>query len=112
MKRDNVFQHLLDFSRSLRDAGIHQALDSAGDDWYGSATTLVLDYFEQVDDGLFEDARQYAESLGLPDPPTQNAWGALCMNIGRKKLLAKTGEYRQSVRPTSHARVAPVWRRA
>lgn len=39
----------------------------------------------------------------------QNSWGALFSSYAKKGIIQKTGEYRKSVRPSSHGRVIPVW---
>lgn len=35
--------------------------------------------------------RQYAEGLGLPSPPSNNAWGRLMLKAVRDKLITHAG---------------------
>jgi len=101
-------------SAALRDEGAARALVNAGATWNERATQVALFYFRAAgwDGALFEDVRGYAEALGLPSPPSPNAWGALALSMSKTGLIKKTGVYMNSRSSRSHARAQPVWRLA
>lgn len=98
--------------KTLRDVGAQQALSNAGDDWHSMAFKIALAYLRDIGykGALFEEVRIRAERNGLPDPPSPNAWGAVCLHLSKLNLIEKTGEYRSSRSVRSHARAQPVWR--
>lgn len=102
----------LSVSLSARDRGAGLAQDNAGETWNKRASEIALSFFHRAgDDGaLFEDVREYATLLGLPAPPSPNAWGAVALTLSRQGFIEKTGVYRQSRAEKSHARAQPVWR--
>ena len=95
-----------------RDEGASRALTKAGDEWHDHATELALKFFKAAgwEGALFEDARNYATSLGLPLPPSPNAWGAICLSLSKRNFIVKTGVYANSKNVTSHGRAQPMWR--
>lgn len=102
----------IDFSRSARDHGAGLAADNAGQTWNERATEIALSFFRASghDGALFEDARAYAELLGLPAPPSPNAWGAVALSMSKRKLIVKTGVWVNCKSVKSHACSAPLWR--
>jgi hypothetical protein len=98
--------------QQLRDDGAKRALDSAGGDWHSDAVKIALAYLKDIGykGALFEEVRIRAERNGFPEPPSPNAWGAVCLHMSKLKLIEKTGEYRSSRSVRSHARAQPVWR--
>ena len=88
-------------ARALRDEGIERVASPALADQL--ATFLLSRVGEEM---TGEDIRM--ESGATAHHP--NAWGAAIMGLTRRGLLIKTGEYRQMVRPSSHARVNPVYK--
>ena len=102
----------LDLGRALRDEGAQLALDNAGDSWHDMATALALKYFSAAgkQGALFEDARAFAMSCGISQPPSPNAWGAVALAMSKKKMIIRTGAMLPSKTAKSHARVQPVWR--
>lgn len=98
--------------KSLRDEGTRKALENAGEDWHTNAVKISLAYLKDVGykGVLFEEIRLRAERNGFPPPPSPNAWGAVCLQLSRLKLIEKTGEYRGSRSVRSHSRAQPVWR--
>ncbi|MCE2918231.1 MAG: hypothetical protein LW768_22155, partial [Rubrivivax sp.] len=61
---------------------------------------------------LFEVAKAYALEMGLEDPPSNNAWGGVCLTMARRGIISKTGQYANSASMRSHSRVNPLWRLA
>lgn len=98
--------------QQLRDDGAKRALDNAGGDWHSDAVKIALAYLKDIGykGALFEEVRIRAERNGFPEPPSPNAWGAVCLHLSRLNLIEKTGEYRRSRSVRSHARAQPVWR--
>lgn len=102
----------MDLSKSLRDRGTTKALENAGQTWQERAQQIALGFLKACgnDGALFEEIREYATLLGLPDPPSPNAWGAVALILSKQRAIEKTGVYRASKSDRSHARSQPVWR--
>lgn len=100
------------FNQTQRDLGAAQALENAGETWQQRAEQIAIGFLKAVghEGALFEEVREYANLLGLPQPPSPNAWGAVALSLSKKKLIEKTGVYEQSKSLKSHARAQPVWR--
>lgn len=98
--------------KDLRDEGAKKALSNAGHDWHSRAIKIALAYLKDVGyaGALFEEVRIRAERNGFPEPPSPNAWGAVCLHLSKLKLIEKTGVYMSSKSVKSHARAQPVWR--
>jgi hypothetical protein len=65
-------------------------------------------YIKHHVDFTGEDIRFYCSKIvAIPSHP--NAWGALIQTLIKKKLIRKTGEYRQMKSEDSHARSTPVY---
>lgn len=105
-------QMSIDFSRSERDRGAQLASDNAGKTWNERATEIALSFLRASghDGALFEDVRAYAELLGLPAPPSPNAWGAVALSMSKRKLIIKTGQWVNCKSVKSRACSAPLWR--
>ena len=105
-------QMTLEFNRSQRDRGAAKALENAGETWNQRAASIALGFLKAIgnDGALFEEVREYATLLGLPDPPSPNAWGAVALTLSKQGFIEKTGVYRASKSERSHARAQPVWR--
>lgn len=102
----------LNFSKIQRDQGAGRALENAGQTWHERATDLAVRFLKACgnDGALFEEVREYATLVGLPDPPSPNAWGAVALSLSKQGIVEKTGVYRASQAAKSHARSQPVWR--
>ena len=102
----------LDQSRALRNHGAGLAEDNAGQTWNERAVEIALSFIKASgkEGALFEDIREYATFLGLPDPPSPNAWGAVALSMSKRKLIEKTGVWVNCKSVKSHACSAPLWR--
>lgn len=102
----------LELGITLRDEGAKKALENAGANWHEVAITLAVKYFKTVgvNGALFEDVRKYAVTCGLRAPPSPNAWGAVALDMSKKKMIIRTGDFLPSKDSRSHARSQPVWR--
>lgn len=113
-KGEIMEQMTIDFSQSLsnRDRGSALASENAGQTWNERATEIALSFFRAAghDGALFEDVRAYAELLGLPAPPSPNAWGAVALSMSKRKFIVKTGVWLNCRSVKSHACSAPLWR--
>jgi hypothetical protein len=104
-------------ARALRDIGTQAALDFAGDDWRDRAIEICTRFFRLHAattsphiGTLFEEAKNYAQAIGLEDPPSVNSWGAVCLTMSRRGVIRKTGQYANSASVRSHSRANPLWR--
>lgn len=102
----------IDFSQEARDRGAGLASDNAGLTWNERATEIALSFFRAAgsEGALFEDVRAYAEVVGLPEPPSPNAWGAVALAMSKRKQIVKTGVWVNCKSVKSHACSAPLWR--
>jgi len=57
----------------------------------------------------FEEFRADIEDK-LPKPAHHNQWGAIARKALEAKLIAATGRWQESVRPSSHGRMVRVYR--
>jgi hypothetical protein len=105
-------QQDLFLGKQLRDEGTQLALDHAGDNWHDAARHIALSKLKMAGPKgcLFEEIRHYATELGLPEPPSPNAWGAIALHLSKSKKIVKTGEYRNARSVRSHAHTFAVWR--
>lgn len=96
----------------LRDAGIAQVLENAGDDWralYRREFEVFLK--ERGKLGFIgEEFRQWFLGRGNPKPRTPHAWGGAWNAMTRSGLLEDTGTVVHMREPGSHSRRSPVWR--
>jgi hypothetical protein len=62
------------------------------DDWTLKAVALFADFARKAPSSfLTEEARQYAESHGLPNPPDSRAWGHVAKRCQRDGLTVSAG---------------------
>ena len=98
----------LQLGMGLRDEGIETVVENSR-----SWQDMALDIVKSMPDGelMGEDIhRKVQAAIGEPHHP--NAYGALIMKAIRADFLAKTGAYKKSSRPSAHARVNPVYKKA
>lgn len=103
--------------RSLRDAGIHQAITNAENqitDWPAEAMRALQMYLLDNPSREFmtEDLRDYAYNvLAVPYPPHCRAWGGIIQAAAKDGLIERV-----SIAPvktaSSHMANASVWRAA
>lgn len=82
-----------DHARDRRDDGIDRAAENAGLAWRLAARAYLVEYLLRIGsaDFLAEDAREYAEGMGLEDPPDGRAWGAVVLEARRAGVIRKVG---------------------
>jgi len=104
---------------TLRDVGAQAALEFMGDDWREAAIHLCTRFYRlhaatagPHTGALFEEAKAYAQTMGLERPRSANAWGAVCLAMSRRGVIRKTGVYANCTLAQSHARANPLWRLA
>ena len=62
------------------------------DEWTAKAVALFAEFAKQAGHPfLTEEARQYAESHGLPEPTDGRAWGHIAKNCQRAGIVASAG---------------------
>lgn len=99
---------LFESGQALRDQGIAQVLEAAGDRWQDAATMLIQECLagQEV---LAEDWRLLCSQHGIK-PHHPNAWGGLTHSLVSSGVITETGRLGKSRDPRSHARRQPVWR--
>lgn len=83
----------------LRDAGIQQAVDHANavhPRWIDQATDALRTYIQvhphtKLHPFTSENVRDFAEKLGLPEPPHLRAWGGVFQRAAKDGLIEKVG---------------------
>ena len=58
----------------------------------------------------FEEFRRHCLCLGVAEPRSHKAWGAVALEASRKGIIEWTGECCQAKTPLAHARMIKVWR--
>lgn len=96
-------------ARRLRDEGIRQAAEHAGDDWGTRAYALLLQFIAQLPGDLFmtEDARFWSAGK-LEAPPDARAWGHVTLRAVKARVIAKHG-YAPQKDPRQHMSPGNVW---
>lgn len=104
---------------AMKAAGQEKAERKAGAGWQAVMITALrafcankkLDGMHSVSIPRFtmDEFRLYAKANYLPDPESMNAWGALPRRAVREGVIRATGEFRQAVIESAHARVVRVW---
>jgi hypothetical protein len=97
-------------AKQLRDEGIRQAADHAGDDWKSLAYALFLQFLAQWPGELFmtEDARHWASGR-IELPPDNRAWGYVAVRAAKAGVIVKHG-YGPQRDPKHHKAPGTVWR--
>jgi len=81
----------------LRDEGIKQAIDHAeeeNENWKEQAHTLFLAWLVMIPASkpfTCEDFREWASEQGLPEPPTNRAFGGIIRQYAHRKVIIKNG---------------------
>ena len=98
------------------------AAEAARDDGIDKTLVNNASWFDKASNALEGYARVHAEFTGeearlalapvVGESGHHNAWGALVMAAVKRRIIVKTGEYRQMTTAKSHARATPVYRLA
>ena len=94
-------------AQTLRDAGINQALDHAGENWPERAYAFLLDYLRDHPTFMAEDVRTASHGV-IQEPPSQRAWGGVIVRAARAGHIQRSG-YRQVKNTKAHCTPAAVW---
>lgn len=104
----------LDFRpRTERDKGIKRAVDHADAEnpsWSDRALAFIHEYSLTHSAVVCESVRAYAESRGMPKPPTARAWGGPMVRARKLGWLQKTQERQVAADPGVHMNELHVWR--
>lgn len=107
-------QQTIDFdaATAARDLGMQRSVDRANraeSEWSGQALGLLMAYAKRVfpTPFLIEQARAWAESVGLPPPPDARAWGAVTKRASVKRRIEKAGA---GAAASSNCSLKPLWR--
>lgn len=98
----------------LRDQGISRALQSTEWGWQNEAYRLLKQFVKTSDPFrvfLVEDVRAFAKDQGLPDPPSNRAWGGIVVKAKKEGVVKQVG-YSQVKNPTAHKANAALWQSA
>lgn len=99
----------LDQARAERDEGMAQALQHAErvqPQWGDVAYDALVDYAAQNRTFTSYDFRKDYHARGLPNPPTDKAFGPVFLRAVKEHVIAKVG-YEQH--PERHASPTPLW---
>jgi hypothetical protein len=94
-------------SRALRDRGMQQAIDHAGAEWRELAYAFLIDFIATHSGFKSEDVSEASKLSGLPQPPTDRAWGSLYARAARAGLIEKNGT---DVSERRHNSICIRWR--
>lgn len=97
----------------LKQSGIKVAVDHAnlkhdgwGDDAYDALKRFLTTHKNSF---MCEEVRKFAHlELGLPQPSSSRAWGAIFQKAARQKIIKHVG-YGHTENPKSHCTPASLW---
>ena len=108
-------------AEELRDAGIKQSVthaDEVVESWSENVWKSMNDYCYFIKNGFLyakdrcfmaEQFRLFCVLLGLPDPPTHRAYGAIIVRAAKAGLIERVG-YAPVKNKKAHCTPATVWR--
>jgi hypothetical protein len=99
-----------------RNVGMMMAEDHANrrvDGWSEMAINMLRCFLLEnpTRDFLTEEFRAYAVSNGLPEPPSNRAFGGIMARARNTKIIQFVG-FRNTSNPKSHATPASVWKKS
>lgn len=102
---------------TLKEEGMGLARDKADraePGWSDQAAKYLTRFLYQwpLPDFTGEEAQVWMVREGLPRPASSNAWGSVFNSAARRGLIKKTGQYRNSQKPSARSRAIPVWRKS
>ena len=95
--------------KRLRDVGIESVLHHACLSWKDDAIAVLRRLAMSREHFTSDDLHRACEVRGI-GPSHPNSWGAICAVAAKQGVIAFTGRYRQSRRPSAHARMLRIWR--
>ena len=98
--------------RALADAGqqtaLAHAVDLNGDAWREVAMGWVQTFAQRGQEFRIEQARAAAEASGLPQPPSNRAWGAIASVALRRGLIRRV-RWESCQNSKAHCAPVSVW---
>jgi hypothetical protein len=91
----------------LRDLGINQSLENAGEKWGAIAYSFLLKYTKENKTFMAEDVRVASEGF-VPEPPSKRAWGAIFVMAKKNKIITSVG-FSNVKNPKAHRTPATLW---
>jgi hypothetical protein len=94
----------------LKQEGINAAINHADfkiDGWQEKAWELFL-RFPIYQKFMVEDLRSFSYKRGLPNPPSERAWGAIIIRAKKDRIVKHCG-YASVKNPSAHRTPASVW---
>lgn len=98
----------------LKEAGQQMALFGAGDDWLSTTLDKLAVFCADLkragrDKFRFEEFRAAAPALGVKQPSSHKAWGAVPRVAVKRKIIGPTNEYQAAQSEKTHAHPVKVW---
>ena len=92
----------------MNNAAAHAERETEG--WNRMAFEAFVRYVNAVSEPFMtEDVRNYAEALGMPEPPDKRAWGAIAMKAKRAGLIVSLG-YAPQQSVNAHKAPKTLWK--
>lgn len=103
----------IDFARKARNKGMQKAKDSADNrtpSWSDRAYVILQEFIQiRRDKFMAEELRKFAyEQAGLPNPPSERAWGTVMRRACFAELIACVG-YGKVKNVKAHQANSAVW---
>jgi hypothetical protein len=100
--------------QSLKEQGQQLALFNAGQDWASSTLEKLVVFCAQLKQSgqtkfRFEQFRAAAPALGVAQPISHKAWGAIPRVAVKRKIIGPTNEYQAAQSEKTHAHPVRVW---
>lgn len=84
--------------------------DRVSPNWTVEAREVFCLYARMHRDGFMtEDVRQWAQKLGMPEPPDNRAWGYVALGLSKEGVIEALGYGRQRS-ATCHGSPKTIWK--
>jgi hypothetical protein len=100
--------------RALKEQGQQLALFNAGASWVEKTLEKLREFCAHLKQSgqtkfRFEQFRAAASDLGLEQPASHKAWGAIPRQAVKAKIISPTNEYQPAQSEKTHAHPVRVW---
>jgi hypothetical protein len=96
-------------ARAERNEGMRRAVEHADrtdENWSGKAYDFLVEFAKVNEQFISEDVSDASKEMGLPQPPTDRAWGTVYRKAAKNEVITQVGTGRSRRR---HASICPMW---
>lgn len=96
-------------ARAERNEGMRRAVEHADRtdaNWSSQAYDFLVEFAKVNEQFISEDVSDASKEMGLPQPPTDRAWGSVYLKASKNEIISQVGIGRSRRR---HASICPMW---